>query len=193
MLASFEEQIKNLPGLPKIEPPQNDPREHLPGIMGNDPMSPYSRPTSQAYFHDIAEVINKKPFKATFPQSYTPVSTYFTKNGITPYFNPGPDSDYAKGMITVAGMIELTNQGKPWALERDQDIELVITIAQQYLDVVKSYMNDQRIRAYAGRVERFLAVMEQGRSRMYRRHGKLNPFAIDFAALLRRFIRGGAR
>jgi hypothetical protein len=188
MLDSLKKALKETPGLRPIQPPVIDPKDYITGVAGNDPMSPYNVPSSKMVYENITEVINEKGFAALFPQSYTPLPWYFQRFGITPYFNPGEDTDYAKGSLTIAGMIELSNNGQPWGLQREQDIEMVITIAEAYLSAIDAYPSDPKLRAYAVRVRRFLQLMEKGRKRMYKRQGKASP--IDFVSLLKRIIRG---
>lgn len=171
---------------PRVE--KEDHRIHISGVNGVDPMSPYDPPQSQLQFKNITEVINKKSFTANFPQSYTPIPGYFKRHGITPYFNPGEDSDYARGALTVAGMIELTSNNQPWQLVRDQDVDLVILIAETYLNTIKTAMSDPNIREYAQKVKKFLDLMEEGRTRQYVRQGKINPYALDFMAILKKLL-----
>lgn len=158
---------------PKVEPPV---APHIQGVLGIDPMSPYALPKIKTKYKNITDVINHKSFHAVYPQSYTPVSNYFRTFGYTPYFSPGEDVDYAKGAITIAGMIELTISNQPWKLERDQDIELIMKIAETWLDQVGPYgEHDQSIKSYATKVRLFLDVMEKGRRRMYKRTGRELP------------------
>lgn len=190
MLDSIKKALQETPGLPPVSPKVVDPKDFITGVAGNDPMSPYSVPSSKMVFDNITDVMNEKGFAAVFPQSYTPVPWYFQRFNIVPYFNPGEDSDYAKGSLTIAGMIELSNNGQPWALQREQDIEMVIMIAEQYLKAIDHRPDDPRLSAYSVRVRRFLQLMERGRSRMYKRQGKINPNAIDFLAILKKILRG---
>lgn len=168
-----------------------DHRIHISGVNGIDSMSPYDIPQSKLQFRNITEVINQKSFTANFPQSYTPIPGYFKKHGITPYFNPGEDSDYARGALTVAGMIELTSNNQPWQLVHEQDTDLVILIAETYLNTVKAAMHDPNIREYATKVKKFLNVMEDGRTRQYVRQGKINPNALDFITVLKKLLGRG--
>ena len=175
---------------PPEEKERPDHRRHLFGVNGTNSMSPYEIPSSITYFKSIADVMNKKGFNASFPQSYSVVPGYFRRFNITPYFNPGPDSDYARGSLTIAGMIELCENDQPWQLERDQDIDLVIVIAEQYLDSVQNVLSDPRMREYAQKVQRFLKIMRRGQEKVAIRTGKLNPNAIDFVRVLKKMIGG---
>lgn len=175
---------------PPEEKPLPDHRRHIPGVNGVDPMSPYDIPSSILQYSSIADVMNKKGFDASFPQSYSVVPGYFRRFNITPYFNPGADSDYAHGSLTIAGMIELTENDQPWQLSRDQDIDLIITIAEQYLDSIQGVLSDPRMRDYSQKVHRFLKVMRRGQERVSIRTGKVNPNAIDFARILKKMLGG---
>ena len=168
---------------------KKDPREHLFGINGIDPMSPYIPPSSVTRFENIADVINRKGFHASYPQSYTVVPNYYRRFNITPYFNPGADSDYAKGMLTIAGMIELNENRQPWQLARDQDVGLVIAIAEEYLKSMDSSRMDARCRDYCAKVERFLKVMRHGQDKIDVRTGTVNPNTLDFLAVLKKMLR----
>lgn len=157
-------------------------------ILQQDPMSPYDNPHSQLVFESISDEINKRSFKAVYPQSYTPVSSYFTENGITPYFSPGEDVDYAHGAITIAGMIDLVSMGKPWALERVEDFDIIIERTLQYRDLLQHHKSNTATQ-YLAKVNRFLAVMEKGRLRAYRRIGKVDVLrSKDIKYFLKDFI-----
>ena len=158
-------------------------------ILRQDPMSPYTNPQSQLVFESITEEINKRSFKAVYPQSYTPVSPYFTENNITPYFNPGEDIDYAHGAITIAGMIDLVSMNKPWALERVEDFDPIIDLASQYRDLLSKHNKSNSATQYLVKVNKFLTVMEKGRLRAYRRIGKIDVLrSKDIKYFLKDFI-----
>lgn len=143
-------------------------------MLRQDPMSPYTNPESQLVFNSIAEEINKRSFKAVYPQSYTPIPAYFAESNITPYFNPGEDVDYAHGAITIAGMIDLVAMKSPWALERVEDFDTIISLVVRYREQLSRLSdNSRQIKEYLLKVDRFLAVMERGRLRAYRRIGKI--------------------
>lgn len=175
MDAKFKKEVykQHLKYLQSKEPRPKDPTVPT-SILRQDPMSPYQNPVSQMIFSSIAEEINKRSFKAVYPLSYTPVSPYFTENGITPYYNPGEDIDYAHGAITIAGMIDLVNSNRPWALENTEDFDIIINIVVQYRDLLSAHANNKDQKSYLIKVNKFLAVMEKGRLRAYRRIGKLD-------------------
>ena len=144
--------------------------QKIPTILQNDPMSPYINPVSKLTFTSLTDEINTRSFKAVYPQSYTPVSRYFTETNTTPFFNPGIDSDYAKGAITIAGMIDLVYLKQPWALVNIEDFNIIINLTTQYLQLFTKENNTSN--NYKPRVERFLSVIEKGRIRAYRQQHK---------------------
>ena len=166
----------------------SDPNQGRIGITRIDPMSPYVPPVSTMKYDNIVEVINNKPFKAVFPQSFTPISEYFLRNRMTPYFNPGIDSDLAPGSITIAGMIDVIDQRLPLILEREEDIEPIIAILELYKKTV-GQLNDRKIQAYITKVDRFLLVMEDTKARMYRRHGKISDTSFDIGEYFRQLLK----
>ena len=186
---SLQEWLKRtpLPAVPRDPPP--DSRRFLKGVMGVDSMSPYTLPSSQTVFKSIADVVNNKGFPAIYPQSYTPIPEYYRKYGITPYFNPGEGEDYAKGSLTVAGMIELTVNGQPWALQRDQDLELVRIIAERYYASIEPFTKDNiQIKAYAANVQLFLKTVRKGLDRLAKRTGKSLPSDNDLFRILGKML-----
>ena len=171
-----------------VEPEMPDPYAGFCGVLGKDGMSPYDVPSSPAMFKNVTDVMNRKGFKANFPQSYTPVPNYFRENGITPYFEQSID-DWARGSLTIAGMIELTANGQPWQLVHPEtDLDVIMAVAKAYLDAVDNMPATPALRNYAEKVRSFLNQMEDGRTRMYLRQGKINPHAIDLAAILNRLF-----
>lgn len=170
------------------EPEKPNPYAGFVGILGKDSMSPYDVPSSPSMFKNITDVMNRKGFKANYPQSYTPVPNYFREHGISPFFDQSYD-DWARGSLTIAGMIELTSNGQPWQLvDPEKDIDVVMAVAKAYLDAIDNLPGTPALRLYAEKVRNFLNMMEEGRTRMYKRQGKINPHAIDLAAILNRLL-----
>lgn len=188
--------LKEFKKLPENAPPPvyktKRVSDNFTGIMGTDPMSPYDINETAGDYKSITEVMNRKGYSATYPQSYTPIHNYFRNNGIAPYFNPGEDADYASGRLSIAGMIELTATKQPWALTRDQDIEEVIYIAEQYLNVITSghCANDPTFKEYAAKVRNFLTVMDHIRDKMYKRNGKEHIIGGQLIKLIKKLVRG---
>lgn len=176
---------------PKVAPPpEKTGKDFLTGTVGNqDKMSPYRTPSSHSVYHDLSEVINHKPFNAWYPQSYTPVPSYFKDHGFTPYFNPKEEDDYAYGALTIAGMIELTSLNSSWRLDRDQDIEVVIGIVEQYSEVLKVHASSSYHQAYLQRIEYFLRKMYEVRDRLYHRTGRANPYRVDIVEVIKSLLR----
>ena len=192
ILEQCRQRVLEMIARDKEPPPPPGPEETLTGINGRDPMSPYRVVKSTVAYDDIADLINRKGFPAIYPQSYTPIPDYFLRNNIPPYFNPGEDVDYAKGSLTIAGMIELTNNGQPWALQRDEDIEDVLTLTLKYKDYIRDYVDkNDNVRRYIPQLEKFIAVMKKGRQRMYRRKGIMDaPAMKDIVSMLQKLLRG---
>lgn len=141
---------------------EKEPRRRQPnyskGVTAYDPMSPYEYIPPKQVFTDLAEVINEKSFHGSYPQSYTPVPEYFKKYGYSPYYDPEEFTDYARGALTIANMIELTANDQPWKLDRIQDLYLIKEIVDRYYSQMNlpSVANDIRVKAYKQRVEMFL-------------------------------------
>lgn len=174
-------------GLPPVPPPKIE-KDKRHGVLAGDPMSPYPIPSTPAVYRNIAEVMNKKQFICFYPESYTPVPDYFTKNGIVPYYNPPEETDYARGALTVAGMVELTKMNAPFALNYESDIDEVISIATVYIRSMEPYMGDNRVSSYVQGVKRFIEVAEKSRTRILGRQGKINDHTIDIGAIMRKIF-----
>lgn len=170
-------------------------RKNIKGVNGIDPMAPYVLPDSNTVYQNIVEVMNHKGYRARYTQNYTPIPAYFRKFGITPYFNPDDGSDcWAEGIITVAGMVELTNNGEYFQLLRDQDFKEVITIAQTYFNAsIKLADTNPQLRAYLNRVHKFLQEAEKAHIRMLKRTGQYDSSGqLDILSILKKlFARGG--
>ena len=111
--------------------PRNPSKERI-GITRIEPMSVYIPPVSTMKYNNVVEIIDNKPFKAVFPQSFIPISEYFLKNRMTPYFNSLVDSHLAPGSINITGMIDVIDQQLPLISECEEDIEPIITILDLY-------------------------------------------------------------
>lgn len=167
-------------------PPQPVWNQHLKGIMGADPMSPYRLPNSYLDYKDITEVVNNKPFAAIYPQSYTPVPQYYRDFNITPYFNPSEDEDYARGALTIAGMVELTANNQPWSLRRTEDLQRVYDIATSYLDQIAEYtQTDKSLENYARKMRALVNVVEKAMVRAENRKRGNRPRRRSFLDLFR--------
>lgn len=141
------------------------------------PMSPYSIPRSGGMFKTLADVINKKHFKGVYPESFGTVPRYFRDTGISPYYEVTPGNDYSAGTLTINTMIELTANGYKWQLSREQDIGLIISIAEAYQDQLARILRpnsnrteDIRNKAYADKLQHFLTVMHQYSRKMVKRN-----------------------
>lgn len=176
-------------------PPPPPPK---PSSMGwrRDPMSPYDMPYTPDHYTDLSDIMNNRPFLAVYPQSYTPVSKFFVEPisedhpetaGRAPFFEPHEGEDYARGALTIAGMVELNANHIAWELVRDQDLEEVEAIASAYYEELKTLgdKNDLSIKAYLQRLANFLNVMQDGIARMKRRTGQQAP-NNSIASLARR-------
>lgn len=161
------------------DPPKPKPRKEP---FYNDPMDPYTLPTSDNNYDNVTDVINRKPFAAVYPQSYTPIPNYFKRFGYAPFYQPGEGEDYAHGAITIAGMIELSNNGLPWALKHDEDYDIIIASVEAYIaGAMEANSQDLKVRAWVKNMQRFLKIMKKGRERMWRRNPAMRgkrPFSL---------------
>lgn len=184
---TFEKNFKWFSQRPPQEPVERpDFRDHIKGVNGKDPMSPYELPQSEVVYTSITEAMNKKAFLARFPQSYTPIAGYFRRYNITPYFDPVDVDGWSKGMVTVAGMIEMVNNGIEFQLLRDQDFDVVITIAETYNKFAMQYP-DPALQSYVKKVQIFLREAEQARQRMLKRTGRYDN-RVDFMSILKKIL-----
>lgn len=134
-----------------------------------DPMSPYEIPHTPPEYKDLTEVMNNRGFAAIYPQTYTPIPDYYRKFNIPPYFNPGEGDDWARGSLTIAGMIELTTNQQPWMIRRIEDLDVIYQITTEYLERISPFVNtNTRVRVYVGKIKLFLQVLEKGMRRVNR-------------------------
>lgn len=160
------------------------PKPKEPDSLGNvakrvSSMYPYVIPKSKLTYTTYADVVNNKPFKGFYPESFGKVSDYFLNSGISPYYEVVDDLDYGPGVLTINTMIELTCCGRKWALARDEDIDYVILITEQYqqslletIDYKDSSPDMVRRRNYSNKVSRFLDAMYKARKLHEYRTGK---------------------
>lgn len=171
LLKKFKKLVKEVKETPlvKPEPIRNI---HLKGVTAYDPMSPYTPPETPKKFSTITDVINNKFFKGCYPQSYTPVPEYFRRYGISPYYDPEDFTDYARGALTIANMIELTFNDQPWKLDRIQDIPLILAIVEDYYAQMRlpGISEDISVKAYRAKVEKFLSVLRAADAKVRNRH-----------------------
>ena len=149
-------------------------------------MSPYTIPKSAGIFKSLADVINRKHFKGVYPESFSIVPEYFRNMGISPYYEVVPGNDYSSGVLTINTMIELTAGGYKWQLDREQDIGLIISIAEAYQEQLKKMLRpdsnrteDIRNQAYADKLDKFLKVMHmQARKMLYRNRTDVKIYSL---------------
>jgi hypothetical protein len=158
------------------EPP---PEEFRVGVCRKDTMNPYIPPVSKTSYRSVDDYINTKGFAAIFPQSYTPVSDYFKEYNVNPYYSPTEEEDYARGSLTIAGMIELTDRKQTWRLCRDEDVEVVIEVLTTYRDRMSNILANKPdanvvYKKYLLKVNKLLDLLDTVRDRMYRRHGAVD-------------------
>lgn len=164
-------------------------REKVKGVNGYDPMSPYTLPESLPPLTNPADLMNKKGFMAYYPQSYTPIPNYFRDNNITPFFDPSTNDDESRGMLTIAGMVELLDMGQPFTICRDQDIDEIIFIAEHYLSHM-SHLNDRQVAVYLPKVEKLLNHLKLASKKLANKHGGQTPIRPDLAEILKRIFGG---
>lgn len=181
---------KNLPqGFPSLPEPEL-PKDKRHGFLAGDPMSPYRIPSTRAFYKSIVEVMNKKGFPAWSPQTYTPISNYFLDSGIPPFHDPGEGENYAKGVLTVANMVELHRMDMPFRLCDENDLDTVIAIAKRYHDaMLTNGAETPKIKEYLKWVESFLIRAEDARTAAYKRKGIINPHTVDIVKVLEAFLR----
>ena len=153
----------------------------------NNPMSPYVVPHTRSQpYEDVVDVIRHKAFKAYYPESYAPVHQYYLENNITPPYVPIDGSDYAAGSITIDGMIDLVLNDQPWALERSEDIETILTILDEYIRVMTPYDNDKKVRISLQNVGKLRNILEAGKRRAMKRRGKITGMTLSIFDILKR-------
>lgn len=153
-------------------------------------MSPYEIPRSRGMFRTLAEVINRKHFKAIYPESFGTVPKYFRDTGISPYYEIMPGNDYANGVMTINMMIELTVSGYKWQLVRDQDVPIILMIVEEYYSQLKAILKpnstepvDIQNRSYADKLDKFLAVMHAYAKKLRKGSGEVKPIMNIFDLL----------
>lgn len=153
-------------------------------------MSPYEIPRSRGMFRTLAEVINRKHFKAIYPESFGTVPKYFRDTGISPYYEIMPGNDYANGVLTINMMIELTVSGYRWQLVRDQDVPIILMIVEEYYSQLKALLKpnstepvDIQNRSYADKLDKFLVVMHAYAKKLRKGSGEVKPIMNIFDLL----------
>lgn len=177
------------PDVPKqVYTPRPYPR--YPSALDYDPMNPYTPPRSRdTPYADIVDLIRNKPFRATYPESFTPIPEYYRENNITPPYVPIEDCDYAHGSITIDGMITLANSDMPWALENSADMQLVLDVCNEYLRLARAAPTQtQAIKVSIRNVEKLVSVLEKGLARALKREGKFTKIKQDIFSLLKRAV-----
>lgn len=146
-------------------------RVQLASIIPDDPMSPYRRPRSRVYVDEtIVDTVNTKQYKAFFPESFTFVPRYFKENNLVPFYKPISDAEYSKGVLTIAGMIELTDNNIPWRLYHDDDFDDILNIINEYREYLLSANNkNKQVVLYLGKVDRFIDEITRAKERMFSR------------------------
>lgn len=153
-------------------------------------MSPYEIPRSKGIFRTLAEVINRKHFKAIYPESFGTVPKYFRDTGISPYYEIMAGNDYANGVLTINMMIELTVSGYKWQLVRDQDVPIILMIVEEYYSQLKTLLKpnstepvDIQNRSYADKLDKFLIVMHAYAKKLRKGSGEVKPIMNIFDLL----------
>lgn len=150
---------------------------------------PYEVPCSKLVFKDISDEINTRGFHATYPQSYTPIPNYFLHFKVDPFFSPTEDEDFARGSVTIAGMIEMTDMKMPWRLSRDEDIPIIIELVERYVANMAPFAaSSLLVKAYLIKCNKFLEIMRAGQRRMLRRRKDIKP-SINFLNILQKLTR----
>lgn len=176
MMPSRKELDQRLADSLKPKEPEKESLGNVKRRLGD--MYPYEVPKSKLKYTSYADVVNNKPFKGAYPESFSKVSNYFLDSGISPYYEVVEDLDYSPGVLTISTMIELTCSGKKWSLMREKDIEHVIVITEQYQKSLLDTLTDSndpdmvRRKHYASKVAKFLNVMYEARARYELRTGK---------------------
>lgn len=167
-----------------------NPFAHFTGVLGPNQISPRHIPHSDARYRDLADVLNHKGFTGWYDQTYMPVPDYFTDNNLDTVFSPPPMDSHCYGIMTIADMIHMTNLGMSFRLEHDSDMDLVVMIAQKYLEQITAHMDatDRYRKNYAMQVEQFLKEARKVQLRMHKRTGKVKDGSVNIADLLAKLI-----
>lgn len=132
-------------------------------ILKKNPMSPYEFPRSPEY-NSITDVINKKPYQGSYPQSLTYIPEYFSKFHISPFYEVNPIDDYAKGTLTIAIMIQLTIKKEPWKLLYLDDYADVIKNTREFIadleEQIRDTSDNNQLQVYRNNTISFLKEIE---------------------------------
>lgn len=165
----------------------------LSGCMGYDTMDPNPTVFHSNHYADIYDVMNRKPYKAIYPQSFTYIPDYFLRNNITPFHTPHEDEDMAQGAITIAGMIEVYANGMPLIIRHEEDIEEILSYCRSYhtqLAAAANYgpMTNQG-KQYLDKLQNFINKLERSADRLVAREDiKRTTVATNILDLFRRMV-----
>lgn len=131
--------------------------------MDNNPMSPHRVTPSKLRFEDAADAINSKSYIAYYPVSAGPIDDYYRDNGFAPPFriDPERENDWDRGVITIAGMMNLTESKIPFQLVHKRDILEIKQLVDLYVEEISPYVDQYpRLKIELNRCNKFLDYID---------------------------------
>lgn len=131
--------------------------------MDNNPMSPHRVTPSKLRFEDAADAINNKSYMAYYPVSAGPIDDYYRDNGFAPPFriDPERENDWDRGVITIAGMMNLTESKIPFQLVHKRDILEIKQLVDLYVAEISPYVEQYpRLKVELNRCNKFLDYID---------------------------------
>lgn len=131
--------------------------------MDNNPMSPHRVTPSKLRFKDAADAINNKSYMAYYPVSAGPIADYYRDNGFAPPFqiDPEREHDWDRGVITIAGMMNLTESKIPFQLVHKRDILEIKQLVDLYVEEISPYIDQYpRLKVELKRCNKFLDYID---------------------------------
>lgn len=131
--------------------------------MDNNPMSPHRVTPSKTRFEDAADAINSKKYIAYYPVSAGPINDYYRDNGFAPPYqiDPERESDWDRGVITIAGMMDLIESKIPFQLAHKRDVLEIKQLVDLYIAEISPYVDQYpRLRIELKRCNKFLDYID---------------------------------
>lgn len=162
-LEQMQERVRAVMARPRIRPPEQKVIAWPVSDMNNNPMSPHRISKSKIFYKDAADAINTRSYFAYYPVSAGPIDAYYRDNGFPPPFQIDPDreSDWDRGAITIAGMIDLMESRLPFSLAHPKDVIEIQQLVELYLSEISPYVSEYpRLNAEIRRCRKFLDYIE---------------------------------
>lgn len=149
---------------------------------GKDPASPYIRSTSPVE-KTLKDIMNNRGYRAYFKQSYMPIAKESLKDNviitrtlgvnsainfgkINPTYTPVNGADYAYGMITIAGMIDLVDQGDSFEFAKYEDMVEVRDICTKFNALYARVESGKIAEMYIAKMTKFIEMLDRSIARI---------------------------